>query len=98
HLKHFVIDVFTAYGMRLDDARISADVLVESDLRGIDSHGVPRMKFYTERLRDGLVNLKAELVSVRETASTVTFDAQNGFGPPMAYRAMERTIEKAKES
>jgi L-2-hydroxycarboxylate dehydrogenase (NAD+) len=96
HLKQYVIDVFTSFGMRHEDASISADILVESDLRGIDSHGVPRMRMYTERLKDGLVNLEAELVTVRETAATITFDAQNGFGPPMAYRAMQRTIEKAK--
>ena len=98
HLKQFVIDVFMSYGMRAEDARISADILVESDLRGIDSHGVPRMRMYTQRLQDGLINLEAELVTVRETAATITFDAQNGFGPPSAYRAMQRTIEKAKES
>lgn len=98
HLKQFVIDVFTSYGMRHEDASISADILVESDLRGIDSHGVPRMRMYTTRLKDGLVNLEAELVTVRETAATFTFDAQNGFGPPAAYRAMQQTIEKAKVS
>lgn len=96
HLKQFVIDVFMSYGMREEDARISADILVESDLRGIDSHGVPRMPMYTARLKEGLYNLEAELVTVRETPSTITFDAQNGFGPSSAYRAMEKTIEKAK--
>ena len=98
HLKQYVVDVFTSYGMREEDARISADILVESDLRGIDSHGVPRMRMYTDRLKDGLINLEAELVTVRETASTITFDAQNGFGPSSAFRAMQKTIEKAKES
>jgi LDH2 family malate/lactate/ureidoglycolate dehydrogenase len=84
--------------MRGDDARISADVLVESDLRGIDSHGVPRLVFYAQRLAEGAVNLDAELRVVRETAATLTFDAQNGFGPPMAQRAMARCIEKAKDA
>lgn len=98
HLKQYVIDVFTSYGMRPDDARISADILVESDLRGIDSHGVPRMRMYVDRLEAGMINLEAELVTVRETAATITFDAQNGFGPSSAYRAMERCIEKAKQS
>ncbi|MBA2452185.1 MAG: Ldh family oxidoreductase, partial [Chloroflexia bacterium] len=98
HLKQYVIDVFTSYGMRPDDARISADILVESDLRGIDSHGVPRMRMYVDRLEAGMINLEAELVTVRETAATITFDAQNGFGPSSAYRAMERCIEKAKAS
>lgn len=98
HLKQFVIDVCESYGMRPDDARISADVLVESDLRGIDSHGVPRMAFYADRLESGMINLAAQLTPVRETAATLTFDAQHGFGPPMAYHAMAQCIEKAKEA
>lgn len=97
-LKQFTIDVLASYGMDAEDARISADVLVESDLRGIDSHGVPRLVFYAQRVGDGAINLNAELKVVRETAATVAFDAQNGFGPPMAYRAMERCIAKAKEA
>ena len=98
HLKQFVIDVFTSYGMRQWDAEISAEILVESDLRGIDSHGVPRMAFYVERMKRDGFNLEAELDVVRESAGAIRFDANNGFGPPMAYRAMERCIEKAKEA
>ncbi|CAN5831540.1 Ldh family oxidoreductase [soil metagenome] len=98
HLKQFVIDVFTSYGMRQWDAEISAEILVESDLRGIDSHGVPRMAFYVDRLKQGGFNLEAELEVVNETPAAIRFNANNGFGPPMAYRAMERTIEKAKEA
>jgi L-2-hydroxycarboxylate dehydrogenase (NAD+) len=97
-LKQFVVDVLMSYGMGGEDARISADVLVESDLRGIDSHGVPRLTFYADRLAEGAVNLAAELTVVRETAATLTFDAQNGFGPPMAYRAMKQCIAKAREA
>jgi LDH2 family malate/lactate/ureidoglycolate dehydrogenase len=97
-LKRYVIDVLTSFGMRQWDAEISADILVESDLRGIDSHGVPRMTFYAAKLRQGMINLQAEMRVVRETAATLTLDADNGFGPPMAYQAMQSTIEKAKQS
>jgi LDH2 family malate/lactate/ureidoglycolate dehydrogenase len=97
-LKQCVIDIFTSFGMRQWDAEISADILVESDLRGIDSHGVPRMTFYAQKLRGGMINLNAELKVVRETAATITYDADNGFGPPMAYLAMQGCIEKAKQA
>src|SRR3954463_11648151 len=93
-LKRYVIDVLQSFGMRPWDAEISADILVESDLRGIDSHGVPRMTFYAYKLRQGMINLQAELTVVRESAATLTLDADNGFGPPMAHQAMARTIEK----
>lgn len=98
HLSQFVVDVFTSYGMRQWDAEISAEILVASDLRGIDSHGVPRMAFYVDRLRQDGYNLEAELEVVKESAAAIRFDANNGFGPPMAYKAMERCIEKAKEA
>ena len=97
-LKQYVIDIFTSFGMRPWDATISAEILVESDLRGIDSHGVPRMAFYAQKLRQGMINLDAELTVVRETAAAITYDAHNGFGPPMAYRAMEGCIAKAKQA
>lgn len=97
-LKQYVIDVFTAFGMRRADAEISAEILVESDLRGIDSHGVPRMTFYAQKLREGLINLDAELKVTRETAATITYDADNGFGPPMAQQAMQGCIAKAKQA
>jgi L-2-hydroxycarboxylate dehydrogenase (NAD+) len=96
-LRQWVTDVFVTCGLKMDDAAIAADILVESDLRGIDSHGVPRLRrLYVDRLVSGVLNVDAQLTVVRETPATVTFDAQNGLGPVMAYRAMERTIEKAK--
>lgn len=98
-LMAFVIDVFMSRGMSREDAAIVADILVESDLRGIDSHGVPRLRrLYVSRIRSGALNINAELKVVRETSATYTFDAQHGLGPLMAYRAMERTIEKAKSA
>ncbi|MGD9317624.1 MAG: Ldh family oxidoreductase, partial [Anaerolineae bacterium] len=38
-IHSFMIDVFEALGTPADDARICAEVLIESDLRGIESHG-----------------------------------------------------------
>jgi LDH2 family malate/lactate/ureidoglycolate dehydrogenase len=96
-LRAFVTDVLVASRLKREDAAIVADVLVESDLRGIDSHGVPRLaRLYVDRLDAGVINPHAELRVVRETAATVTFDAQHGIGPLMAYRAMERCIAKAQ--
>ncbi len=97
-LEQFTVDVLVGFGLQPEDARISAEVLVASDVRGIDSHGVPRMSYYAERLRKGLINVDAELTVVTETPATVAFDANNGMGHPASYRAMQRCIEKAKET
>lgn len=97
-LEHFTAELLMGFGLKPEDARISAEVLIASDIRGIDSHGVPRMGHYAERLRSGMVNVDAELTVVTETAATIAFDAHNGMGHPASYRAMQRCIEKAKES
>lgn len=96
-LTRFTADVFVGFGLTPEDAQITADVLVASDLRGIDSHGVPRMEYYAERLRAGAINLRPNQTVVAETPSTIAFDADNGMGHPASYRAMRRCIEKAKE-
>jgi LDH2 family malate/lactate/ureidoglycolate dehydrogenase len=98
-LRRWTADILASVGVRPDDALIVADVLVESDLRGIDSHGVPRLKrLYVDRILAGAIDVDAELTVVRETTATITFDAQHGLGPLMAYRAMERCIVKARDA
>lgn len=97
-LEQYTMDVLVGFGLKPDDARISAEVLVASDVRGIDSHGVPRMGYYAERLRKGLINEHAVLTVVTETPATIAFDAHNGMGHPASYHAMHRCIEKAKET
>lgn len=98
-LRTFVTEVLVTCRVQPEDAAIVADILVESDLRGIDSHGVPRLKrLYVDRLLSGVINPDAQLTVVRERAGTITFDAQHGLGPLMAYRAMERCIAKAQDA
>ena len=97
-LERFCAEVLTRFGLEPEDAEISARVLLASDLRGIDSHGLPRMPMYTDRLRHGAVNLHPNFRVVAETPATIAFDADNGMGHPAAYRAMQRCIEKAKET
>ncbi len=98
-LRGWVTDVLMTCRYSHDDAAIIADVLVESDLRGIDSHGVPRLaRLYVNRLDAGVIDPNAQLKVVREKAAAITFDAQHGIGPLMAYRAMERCLDKAQDA
>ena len=53
-MNAFMIDVFKAYGVPAEDAAICADVLLESDRRGIESHGCNRFKpIYLDRIKNG---------------------------------------------
>jgi L-2-hydroxycarboxylate dehydrogenase (NAD+) len=81
-----------------DAARVTADVLLTADLRGIDSHGVARLGFYLERLRDGTMLPRAPIQTVHETGVTAVIDAGGGMGPPVSRQAMEWAIQKALDA
>ena len=66
-LKSLCVQVFQKMGMSAEDARITADVLVTADLRGVDSHGVARLGFYVERLRNGVMVPRPDVRVVSET-------------------------------
>ena len=92
----FTKTVFTKSGMNESDAALSAKVLLEADLRGIDSHGVARLSGYI-RLKDAnRANMNANWKVIHETPSTATIDADGGLGLVVANKAMEIAIKKAK--
>ncbi len=97
-MNDFMIDVFKAYGVPEEDAKICADVLLESDRRGIESHGCNRFKpIYIDRIVKGTLLPKTELEIVKETPTTIVMDAHDGMGMVAAHAMMEKLIQKAKE-
>lgn len=96
-MNAFMIDVFKAYGVPEADAAICADVLLESDRRGIESHGCNRFKpIYLDRIKNGTLLPVTQIEILKETPTTVVMDAHNGMGMVASYRMMEMLIEKAK--
>ncbi len=90
-------DAFVAYGVPHDEAAICADVLMESDRRGIESHGCNRFKpIYIDRLKKGTLLPTTEFEVLRETPTTLVADAHDGMGMVASYRMMERLVEKAR--
>jgi LDH2 family malate/lactate/ureidoglycolate dehydrogenase len=97
-LKSFIIAALTACDLSASDAALVADVLVASDVRGIESHGVARLvPFYVDRIRSGMLEPKPHETIVRETTTTLVVDAGNGLGHPASTRAMQAVIAKARE-
>jgi L-2-hydroxycarboxylate dehydrogenase (NAD+) len=79
------------------DADIISDVLIESDKRGIDSHGIGRLKpIYLDRIGWGILNPETKIDIVKETETTAVLDGNNGMGHVISKKAMEMAIEKAK--
>ena len=94
----FMVDVFKKVGVPEDDARICADVLMESDRRGIESHGVNRFKpIYIDRINAGIQNPITNCEVLKETYTTAVLDAHDGMGMVASHKAMEMAIEKAKK-
>ena len=85
-------------GYSQEDAEYGAKVLIQSDLRGVNTHGINNLKLYTSMGKNGVINQNAKLTTIKETSSTLYLDAQNGLGIAMAARAIEKTIEKAKKN
>jgi LDH2 family malate/lactate/ureidoglycolate dehydrogenase len=94
-LRQFCGSIFEALDVPRRDAEIAADVLVSADLRGINSHGVARLRRYVNGLKSGMMIARPDVQVVTETPATALVDAGAGLGHPVAYRAMDRAIQKA---
>ncbi|MCR4673070.1 MAG: Ldh family oxidoreductase [Lachnospiraceae bacterium] len=97
-IRSFMIDAFAGYGVPREDAAICADVLMESDRRGIESHGCNRFKpIYLDRIEKGTLLPVTNTEIIKETPTTVVMDAHDGMGMVASYRMMKMLIEKAKQ-
>jgi L-2-hydroxycarboxylate dehydrogenase (NAD+) len=95
-IERFMIDVFQGLGTPEEEARICADVLITSDLRGIESHGVGRLKYYYDRIQAEVQFTTTEIEIVKETETTALVDGHHGMGHVIAYRSMRMAIDKAR--
>jgi len=98
NVERFMVDVFKAYGLPDADARISAEILITADKRGIDSHGVGRLKpIYIDRIKAGQINPITKIDVIKEGATTAVLDANNGMGQVVGKMANDMAIAKAKK-
>ena len=92
----FMTAVFEKMGVPTEDARLCADVLLESDRRGIESHGCNRFKpIYIDRTKSGILNPVTKIDILKETPTTAVLDANDGMGMVASKKAMDMCIEKA---
>ncbi len=97
-LRSFCERLFVAAGLGSDDARLVVDSLVESDLRGISSHGVARIPHYMHRIQLGGINPKPKLTTTLLGPTSARVDGNHGLGQLAMCRAAETAIRLAKES
>ena len=96
-LENFMRDVFKGLGVSKEDASIIANVLITSDLRGIESHGIQRCKMYYDRIKAGIYEIKTKIDIIKEGPTTALMDGNCSLGHVIAYKAMKMAIEKAKK-
>jgi L-2-hydroxycarboxylate dehydrogenase (NAD+) len=97
-MKQFMKDVFLSYDVPEDRAEICSDVLIESDLRGIDSHGLGRLKpIYCDRIDEGILFSNKSIDIVKETETTALIDGNLGLGLYIGPYCMQMAIDKAKK-
>lgn len=96
-LTTFVETVFRSIGCPPDEARQAAEVLLNADLRGIDSHGVARLAGYVRLYDLGRLNPTPTVTIVHETPSTAVVDGDRGLGLVVAPKAMQIAMEKAEK-
>ena len=97
-IGNFMISAFEKVGVPSEDAKICADILMESDKRGIDSHGCNRLKpIYIDRIKAGIQNPLTKFELIRETPTTAVVDGHDGMGMVIAHKSMNMAIEKAKK-
>lgn len=88
--------VLETIGCSASDAHTAAIALVTADLRGIDSHGVARLRGYLRLQEAGRVNVQPNIQVVHETPSTAVIDGDAGLGLVVAPHAMRVAIQKAR--
>ena len=98
-LESFMTDVFRGVGVPEEDARTCTDVLITADKRGIDSHGVGRLKtiYYDRIVEHKIQQPVTEFEVVRDVLATAVVDGHHGMGMVVSKRCMQMAIEKARQ-
>lgn len=95
-LRQQILAILTAWGAPAAKAQASADVMVDTDLSGIDSHGIAMLQFYEELYESGRLVPAAEPDVLEDRYGFAVLDAREGLGHPVAIEAMQTAVAKSK--
>ncbi|MBX9905865.1 MAG: Ldh family oxidoreductase, partial [Burkholderiales bacterium] len=96
-LIEFCTAVYAGQGVPEADARLIADTLVQADLWGHQSHGVLRLDWYLDRLRNKVMNPVTQPEFVIDGGAMAVIDGHDGVGHVLAKLAAEEAIKRAKK-
>ena len=96
-LREFAARILNETGVQKADAQSIAEVLVEADLRGVDSHGVTRLAGYIQLMEADRVNPRPNIRCLKDSGTTLLFDGDRGVGILAARHAMDSVIKRTEE-
>jgi LDH2 family malate/lactate/ureidoglycolate dehydrogenase len=96
-IKAQIASVLTAWGMPADHVATTAELMVEADIRGIDSHGIGMLPQYHDRRKDGRIIVPGNIRVVQDLPAMTFIDAGHALGHVPAKMAMQSAIAKAKD-
>ena len=96
-LKEVAIDILKGLKATDEEAALVAEILVQADMRGTDTHGVHLLTLLPDRVAAGMIQIPTNLKVIKEGETTTLLDGANGLGQFAVHRAMETNIQKAKK-
>ena len=95
-MVNFCHEVFQKFGFTLEESKIITDVLVLSDIYGIESHGAQRLVRYHKGIESGMIKVHEKPEIVQETPVSAVVDGHEGMGQLIGHYCMNLAIQKAK--
>jgi LDH2 family malate/lactate/ureidoglycolate dehydrogenase len=92
-----LVSVLRAWGMSDAHAETTAAMMLETDLRGVDSHGISMLPTYDREFRSGRLNMRPLFKTVREGPAMALIDADASLGHPVSAYAMNLAVDKCRE-
>ena len=96
-LKEIAVHILKGLHAADEEAAVMAEALIKAELRGIDTHGVYLLTLLPERVAAGMLQIPTNLTVLQESGATALLDGGNGLGQAAVHRAMEMSVQKARE-
>ncbi len=95
-LRVMARQMFIKAGLKPEEAARAAGVVIQSDLSGVDSHGLSRLPMYLGRIGAGMVNTDPQVKVLAESHSTLVVDCDNGLGIATVPKVLDLALAKAQ--
>ena len=97
-LKKIVKNIFLKYGLNKNHSEISSNYILQAELVGAPTHGLPRLKMYCDRIKKKLINSKPKIKIKKISQSVSHIDANNAIGFVAADIGIKKAIKNAKKT